>query len=171
MTMHQAIAEGYPMTSGRPGREPTWRREGLRSGDAGAEGAPASLRVLVVEDNLVNQLLAAASLSLGGYEVEVASNGREAVDAVENGAFDLILMDIEMPIMNGIEATRAIRSMPGPQRDVWIIAVTSSDLGRSKMRCRALAFDDAVLKPYNPDMLLEAVVWVDENRPRHNQSL
>ena len=115
----------------------------------------------------MNQVLAAASLALGGYEVEVADNGREAVKAAMRTDFDLILMDIEMPVMNGLEATRAIRALPGGRRDVWIIAVTSCDVAHSKARSRALAFDDAIPKPYNPDTLLRAVVWVDENRPRH----
>jgi CheY-like chemotaxis protein len=127
------------------------------------------LRILVVDDDLLARMLASVTLELDGYRVEVAENGQEAVEAVRRGDFALILMDIDMPVMTGVEATQAIRTMPGPQREVWIIAVTGSDIGRSKADCQALGFDEVIAKPYHPDALLSAAIWVDAHRPLHSE--
>jgi CheY-like chemotaxis protein len=120
-----------------------------------------------VDDNLLNQQMALVTVALEGHKVEVADNGREAVEAVARGEFDLILMDIDMPVMDGLEATQAIRAMAGPQRDVWIVAVTGCEIGRSRSVCEALSFDDVIAKPYPPEALVRALMWIDETRPRH----
>ncbi|MCP2936737.1 response regulator, partial [Salmonella enterica subsp. enterica serovar Typhimurium] len=76
-------------------------------------------RVLLAEDNPVNQLVAVRTLERAGYKVTVANNGQEALDLLERESFDVVLMDVQMPVMGGIEATRAIRARE--QRRSWVI--------------------------------------------------
>lgn len=116
---------------------------------AAAAPGPVSfegLRVLLVEDNVVNQLVAREILTRHGCEVVVAVNGREAVDAVDQHAFDVILMDLQMPEMDGLEATRLIRSKE-KGRAIPIIAQTAHAFPEDKERCLAAGMDDHISKP------------------------
>jgi CheY-like chemotaxis protein len=88
-------------------------------------GAHAPLLVLIVEDNQVNQQILAHYLTNFGVGFEIVSNGLAAVEAVRSGRFSLILMDIQMPVMDGVAATYAIRSLPGPESMTPIFAVTA----------------------------------------------
>src|SRR5205085_7759761 len=94
----------------------------------------ASLRVLLAEDNPVNQQVAVAMLVKRGHEVHVTSNGREAVDAVRERDYDVVLMDIQMPEMDGFEATHAIRALP-QGKDLPIIGLTAHPLSGERARC------------------------------------
>ena len=105
------------------------------------------LRVLVAEDNLVNQRLAAALLARRGHEAVIAANGREAVDAWKRGGFDAIFMDVQMPEMGGFEATTLIRSLEAGQRPIRIIAMTAHAMSGDRERCLAAGMDDYVTKP------------------------
>ncbi len=131
---------------------------------------PSELRILLVEDNKVNQQLAAAVLELDGFPADVADNGRQAVEAVRTTDYDLILMDIQMPVLDGIAATQQIRALPSPKCDVWIIAVSGCGLVEDESRCRAVGMDDFIVKPYHPDDLREKLSWFAKLRPIHTPS-
>jgi signal transduction histidine kinase/DNA-binding response OmpR family regulator len=106
-------------------------------------------RVLLAEDALINQTLVTILLTRMGYDISIANNGVEAVEAFANGAFDLILMDIQMPVMSGVEATEIIRSMEqaGGRRRTPIIAVTANALKGDRERYLACGMDGYVSKP------------------------
>jgi two-component system cell cycle response regulator DivK len=112
-----------------------------------------SKRVLVVEDQEDNMQILGDMLESAGYEMIVAVNGVEALEAVARQPPDLILMDIQLPIMDGYEATRRIKADPATKA-IPIIAVTSYALGGDEERARAAGCDDFVPKPYSPRQLL-----------------
>jgi CheY-like chemotaxis protein/HPt (histidine-containing phosphotransfer) domain-containing protein len=115
------------------------------------------LRILLAEDNPVNQKVAIGLLRPDGHAVEVANNGREAVDAVKARPFDVVLMDMHMPVMDGIEATRLIRALPGPMGAVPIISLTATVDAASVQKARDAGMNDYVPKPIDPDALLAAL--------------
>ncbi|WP_427017594.1 response regulator [Pseudarthrobacter sp. P1] len=110
-------------------------------------GQPSRGRVLIVEDNEVNQLVAREMVSKLGYRVEVVANGFDAVAATGTAHFDAILMDCHMPVMDGFEATRAIRARDGPTGRLPIIAMTAGALDEDRQRCLAAGMDDYLAKP------------------------
>jgi two-component system sensor histidine kinase/response regulator len=114
------------------------------------------LRVLVAEDNPVNQEVAKALLQRRGHDVTVVENGRLAVEAVQGGGFDVVLMDVQMPEMDGLAATRAIRALPA-HAGIPIIAVTAHALAEEHARCLAAGMQACVVKPYRPDGLFAAL--------------
>ena len=115
-----------------------------------------SLRVLVAEDNAVNRKLASSILQHAGHNAILVVNGREAVDAVERERFDVVLMDVQMPIMGGFEATRLIREMEaGSGRRMPIIAVTAHAMKGDREACFEAGMDGFVPKPIHSAKLLE----------------
>lgn len=111
-------------------------------------------KILVVEDNRLNQHVIKALLSRLKADVTVVEDGQQAVDAVKSGAlFDLILMDIHMPVMNGIDATIAIRQLPGAAGKLPIVALTACALQEDESACRAAGMDDFLTKPVNVPLL------------------
>ena len=116
-----------------------------------------SLRVLVVEDNPVNQAVASSMLRKRGHIVEIVDNGRDAVDAVERGSHHVILMDVQLPVMDGFEAASAIRAIPGQKTRVPIVAVTAYGVEGVQERCLTAGFDRFLLKPFQPHELFSAV--------------
>ena len=120
-----------------------------------------SLRVLLAEDSLVNQKLAVGLLHRQGYTVTVANDGKQVLEALEQGNFDVVLMDVQMPIMDGLEATTAIRaSEAATQRHIPIIAMTAHALKGDRDRCLAAGMDAYLAKPIRPKelfLLLDAV--------------
>jgi PAS domain S-box-containing protein len=120
------------------------------------EPAPAAgPRVLLAEDNPFNQKVAVAMLSLLGCNTAVAANGVEAVAMAREGGYDLVLMDCQMPVMDGYEATRHIRELPQPAGAVTIIAMTANALSGDRKACFAAGMDDFLSKPITKAMLLE----------------
>ncbi|NQU71410.1 MAG: response regulator [Rhodospirillales bacterium] len=117
----------------------------------------SSLKILLVEDNQVNQLVATAMLAAQGYMVDVAENGLEGVQAVINGYYDIVLMDIQMPEMNGVEATREIRALDGDKSSIPIIAVTAHAMHGDRETYLAAGMNDYVSKPIDPKLLLDAI--------------
>jgi CheY-like chemotaxis protein len=121
----------------------------------GAAGVPAARRfaqILVAEDNAVNQKLIQALLTKQGYGTRIAHNGREAVEAIQHERFDLVLMDVQMPVLDGLAAARAIRQLPQGAR-VPIVAMTADGLEGDRERCLAAGMDDYLPKPILPDVL------------------
>ncbi|MFN2571544.1 MAG: response regulator [Gemmatimonadales bacterium] len=115
-----------------------------------------SLRVLLAEDNPVNQQVAVAMLVKRGHEVHVASNGREALEAVREREYDVVLMDIQMPEMDGFEATAAIRALPQGQ-DLPIIGLTAHALSGERERCIARGMSEYLAKPFKAHELFGLV--------------
>ena len=115
--------------------------------------APAGIRgnILLVEDNLINQQVALGILQIQGYSVTVVNNGREALDAHAQGAFDLILMDCHMPEMDGFEATREIRGRERSSigKRVPIIALTANAMAQDREECLNTGMDDHLSKPFS----------------------
>jgi PAS domain S-box-containing protein len=123
-----------------------------------ANSVPARLlNILLAEDNLINQQVAARRLEKLGHTVEIANNGAEAVAALKARSYDLILMDVQMPEMDGFEATAAIRSMPGEKRRIPIIAMTANALPSDCERCLAAGMDDYIAKPVHQRTLVELI--------------
>jgi len=112
------------------------------------------LRILLVEDNAVNQVLALRLLEKRGHTVAVAGNGKEALTALEKQSFDLVLMDVQMPEMDGFEATIAIREKEKTSGNhVPIIAMTAHAMVGDKERCLEAGMDDYISKPIRPEEL------------------
>jgi len=135
--------------------------------DAPCNGAPlygapckgAPLRVLLADDNAVGQIVGRKLLQELGCQVQVASNGCEVLQQVEQSEFDVILMDVEMPQMDGLEATRRIREKEALRagRHVPILAVTAYASGVNRQRCLDAGMDAYLSKPFTPDKLSEAI--------------
>jgi CheY-like chemotaxis protein len=122
------------------------------------------LQILVAEDNQVNQKVVVRVLNKLGYRPEVAANGVEALEALALRDFDVVLMDMQMPEMDGLEATRRIRARNGPRP--WIIAMTASAMEEDRRRCLEAGMDDFLSKPVAPLDLAEAL----ERRPQGLES-
>jgi CheY-like chemotaxis protein len=119
-----------------------------RRSDAPPAVPSRPLRVLVAEDNPVNQRLAEALLARRGHEVVLVGNGREAMAACAAGPFDLVFMDVQMPEMDGFEATAAIRASEGRSgAHVPIVAMTAHAMRGDRERCLASGMDDYITKP------------------------
>jgi CheY-like chemotaxis protein len=139
--LHRAIAGLLqPREEARP--ESAARRE-----PEAIEGEGVSARVLLVEDNPVNQMVAQAMLGQLRHEVEVARNGQEALDALGRSKYDVILMDCQMPVMDGFEATRAIRALDGDVNRIPIVAMTANAMKEDRQRCLDAGMNDYLAKP------------------------
>jgi len=120
-----------------------------------AQRAAGDLRVLIAEDNPVNQRVASRMLQRLGYASDVVDNGRLAVDAVEQQVYDVIFMDVQMPELDGLEATRRIKARPGPAP--WIIALTAHALEDDRNQCLAAGMNDFLSKPVQLNELTAAL--------------
>ncbi|MEJ2155038.1 MAG: response regulator [Desulfobacteraceae bacterium] len=127
-------------------------------------------RILVVEDNIINQKVVLNILNKNGYCPDVANNGREAVEALCRKSYDLVLMDIQMPVMNGFEATSAIRNPLNKCKNpgIPIIAVTANSMKDAKVECLDAGMDDYLPKPVVPKTLMAKVQqWCHTSRITH----
>jgi len=114
--------------------------------------------ILLAEDNLINQIVATEFLKKRGHEVIVVEDGRQAVDALEHSQFDLVLMDIQMPVMDGFEATKLIRLKEnGTNRRIPIIAMTANAMKGDREQCLEAGMDGYVSKPVDSQELFAAV--------------
>ena len=115
----------------------------------------ARRRILLAEDNLVNQRLAVKLLEKQGHSVKVANNGREAVDTLAKEAFDLVLMDVQMPVMSGLQAAALIREREKETGEhIRIIALTANAMSGDREKCLAAGMDGYLSKPIRVDALL-----------------
>jgi CheY-like chemotaxis protein len=122
------------------------------------DGKPVStLRILLAEDNAVNQKLALRLLERLGYQADLAENGREVLDALERQTYDVILMDVQMPELDGLDATRRIRESRTPGDQPHIVAMTANAMREDRDACIEAGMDDYVAKPIRPDELAAAL--------------
>jgi two-component system, sensor histidine kinase and response regulator len=136
----------------------------------GTRQSARPLRILVAEDNPVNQLVARCMLEGHGHTVEVSPDGREAVMAFARTPFDLILMDVQMPEMDGLDATAAIRDLErdgGAGAHIAIVATTAHGMTGDRERCLAAGMDDYVAKPLRKHELMDAIerAWLTSTKP------
>lgn len=129
------------------------------------------LRILLAEDNKVNQEVAVSMLSKHGYEVNIANNGREAVEAVLNKNFDIVLMDVQMPVMNGYEATQTIRQIEkSSKRKIQVIGLTANAMAGDREKCTEAGMDDYITKPVKMKDLIETIARIS-TRPEIDNNL
>jgi CheY-like chemotaxis protein len=138
---------------------PTPTRAADPPGPADAESGPSDVagsRLLVVDDNDINLMIAEEILRNAGLGVETACNGQQALDKLRDGAYDLVLMDLQMPQMDGLQATRALREQPG-HRATPVVGLTASAMLSERDDCLAAGMNDVLTKPYEPRHLVEVV--------------
>ncbi|MGB3299489.1 MAG: CHASE2 domain-containing protein [Phormidesmis sp.] len=174
--LHQALRSISPATLAMPVKHPALSPSeacASRPSNAGASTADsaniqeeahtladesrcARLNILIAEDNAINQRVALRLLELLGYRADVAASGREVLAALDHQRYDVILMDMRMPDLDGIETTRQIRQMP-EHTDTWIIAMTANAMTRDQRRCFAAGMNDYLSKPINRQALDQAL--------------
>ena len=135
---------------------PLAQAPGVAAVESGATTAP-ELRVLAVDDNVLNRRILAAMLDLWPVSTVWATNGVEALAQLEQERFDVVLMDVQMPVMDGLAATRRLRGSDGPNRDVPVIALTANAREEDRLECLAAGMTDFLAKPVRPQALLEAL--------------
>jgi CheY-like chemotaxis protein len=133
----------------------TTNPSGLKAEPKLADAHP--LRILLAEDNLVNQKLALRLLEQMGYRADLASNGLEAIESVARQTYDVILMDVQMPEMDGLEASRVITGGKTPEQRPRIIAMTANAMQGDREMCLAAGMDDYIAKPIRVPKLIEAL--------------
>jgi CheY-like chemotaxis protein len=123
------------------------------------------LRILLAEDNKVNQKFAAALLAKAGHSVEIAENGHQAVDAVRRSDFDVVLMDIQMPELDGVEATKQIRMLDSAKRNVHIVAMTAHAMAGAAKEYLAAGMNDYISKPVDPKLMVAKLDAIGGSQP------
>ena len=130
-------------------------RAGVQAPMPGSEGR--SFRVLLADDNRINQRLVATLLQGAGHRVDIVEDGRRAVEAAGMADYDLVLMDVQMPVLDGVQATRHIRALPAPRSAVRIIALTADAIAGAEGRYLAAGMDAYLSKPLSPQALFAEV--------------
>lgn len=143
-----------------PSEAPIGAQTGVAAG-----GPLQDWRILVVEDNEVNQMVLKGKLKKLGANVVLAGDGQVATEILEHQNFDVILMDCQMPVMDGFEATKKIRCMPTPCCNIPIIAVTANAMSNDRQRCLQAGMDDYIAKPVDMNLLLESLRRVTSLAP------
>jgi len=145
-TVYEGLGNVLGLTT-RPGKHKK------RKGEPPKEGSKLRARVLVAEDNLVNQKVAVRSLEMLGCDAEVAANGALAIEALKQSDFDIVLMDCQMPVLDGFHASQRIRELEGARKHTPIIAMTANAMQGDRERCLAAGMDDYMPKPVTLDAL------------------
>jgi two-component system, sensor histidine kinase and response regulator len=135
---------------------------GLAPKPAQAPAPSHPLRVLMAEDNKINQQYATFLLKSAGFQVTIAENGHQAVDALRTADFDVVLMDIQMPELDGIQATRQIRALPAPKNAITIIAITAHAMAGAREEYLAAGMDDYISKPFQAALVLSKLSRIAE---------
>ncbi|EIJ42988.1 CheY-like receiver domain-containing protein [Beggiatoa alba B18LD] len=133
--------------------------------DSTAKNATA-LRILLVEDNPTNQKVALLLLKKLGYDADVVNNGLEALETLRHHFYNVVLMDIQMPEMDGLTATRHIRMEFSPPHSPWIIAMTANAMKGDKEACLNAGMDDYIAKPVRKELLVQALELAIQRCPR-----
>ena len=120
--------------------------------------ADAPLPILLVEDHPINQKLALVLLQRMGYATDLAQDGEQGVQAANSKPYALIFMDVQMPVMNGFDATRAIRSGAGPNANTPIVALTANAMQSDKDTCMEVGMNDFLTKPFSKEGLAECIL-------------
>lgn len=142
----------------------------LASGRRSSEPLASKLKplsILLAEDNPVNQIVAQRMLEQLGYQADLVANGLEVLEALERQRYDLILMDVQMPELNGLDATRMIRRQFASQRP-WVVAMTAEEMGREKDAYKGAGIDDTVPKPLLIEEMREALL---RSRPQQDDDV
>jgi signal transduction histidine kinase/CheY-like chemotaxis protein len=154
ITVRSRLGEGSRFTFWLPLHELPELADATPAGAAPGSGTPRSLRVLVAEDHPVNRNYMAALLEGMGHRAHFTANGEEAVEAARVQRFDVILMDLHMPVLDGVGATQAIRRLTDPRRStVPIVALTADAFPETKDRCLVAGMNDFLTKPVSPPVL------------------
>ena len=164
----EALSAALPPLLGRP-RVGSGPGEKVAAAQVEAPAARRRLRILVAEDNPVNQEVARLLLEREGHTVDIVGDGREAVEAVRTLPYDLVMMDIQMPIMDGVEATRAIRRLNGAGGAVPIIAMTANVMPDFREECLQLGMRDFVPKPVERARLVAALREFEATLPTEDR--
>ncbi len=128
-------------------------------------------KILLAEDNLINQKVALRILSEAGFDVSAVKNGAQAISEVEKNNYDLVLMDIQMPEVDGLTATKKIRELNPPQNNIPIIAVTAHALMGDREKCLSSGMDDYVSKPIVADKIISVIdKWLNINKIERTES-
>ena len=147
----ESVISGVADTTG--GRRPSARPRAPLGRDPHGREAAETTRVLIVEDNPVNRMVVVRRLEKSGYSIDVATSGLGALDALEKARYDFVLMDCQMPEMDGYDATKEIRRREGASNHTTIIAMTANALEGDRDRCLAAGMDDYISKPIDWDEL------------------
>jgi signal transduction histidine kinase/DNA-binding response OmpR family regulator len=153
----QSLLDAFALIFGKSGRNGASVHE-LRAETPVAPASPPvrpsrQLRVLLAEDHKINQRLAIMLLRGADHQVEIAENGEEAVSAVVKGDFDVVLMDVQMPVLDGVQATKQIRVLPSPKCKIPIVALTAHAMAGAREEYLAAGMDDYLSKPLEPEAL------------------
>jgi len=143
--------------------------DGSESGTIAETGQPLPLRILLAEDNETNQKITLRMLKSLGYRADVAGDGAQVLEALKLQPYDLVLMDVHMPVMDGLEATRRIRQMP-PQQQPRIFAMTASVLDSERQECFAAGMERHIAKPIQKHVLATALRDVEPRQRRDGES-
>ncbi len=122
------------------------------------ENSLLGMKILLVEDNLINQKVASKIMSRWGANITIAKNGQVAVDKIQQMDFDIVLMDIQMPVMDGIEATSTIRAMGGKYAKIPIVALTASAVLEVRQNALEAGLNDFLTKPFQPEILNKTIL-------------
>jgi CheY-like chemotaxis protein len=128
-----------------------------RSAATTSKRSVTSLAILLAEDNAINQRIASTMLANMGHTVDIAGNGRDALAKATLRVYDVIIMDMQMPEMDGLEATRAIRALHGPEGHVPIVAMTANAFAADRDACMAAGMNDFITKPITARKLFDAI--------------
>ena len=146
-----SVSNPEPQTKDQtdPSLTPTTQEPGI--------AVASKLKILLAEDNRINAVLATALINREGHQVDVAQNGLEAVNAIQADTYHLVLMDMHMPEMDGLEACRSIRKLPAPMNTIPIIALTANAMASDRKKCMDAGMDDFLSKPFDPGDFLRVI--------------
>ncbi len=156
--LYNAIISVFGIAKGKQGDHP---KKQIITRHILKEFKKQNIRILLAEDNRINQKVALHQLSKFGYQADIAVTGKEVINALEKQSYDLILMDVQMPEMDGYEATQLIRAMDDQRKDIPIIAMTAKAMMGDREKCLEVGMNDYISKPVKPEKLLKAITtWI-----------